>query len=300
MSELITKIRADLPGYTEAEEHLAAVTKQISKNIAIDGQQGSQTQLGRTVVSDLLAAGKSLDTLPTVLGKELLKRQSTELAYGALTDMRNTLTARCESLRNDVDEVLPRLNAALVKILEAARELGDLAQVATPEAAFASDRLDDGRTFAALAEDYADIRREQYRVLTKHGGMDILRSKSSGAAAVLSNLEDVYDDWAVWIQYGYLERRDRAVQRPINPSWWPIQQATTTPEFFRWALTHGAALWVPTITQGGAYADTLRDKAQQPRPERTEEWLDPAHLGNGSSARTISAIASPMRKRRSA
>ena len=276
---LITDIHNTLPGYVELGEQLERVQRQLSDFHRAAPATGRVATPLSLAAEAIMQAAKS-DALPdvtTIVSDTLRRNEAIDMTAQALVEAERMLKfQRTAVIATGTPTVLAALGDAMTQLQQEAETLAPLRQIATPEAAMASERFEDARRLQQILSDYAAIRTEQVRILRDRIGEDFAAKKS--IAAFVSNVDEIFPLWAVWLSHGYLEHRHREDRRPVAPPW-PSRAHSDHATFALWALQHGARLWVPSLEEYQSAAAALRERATQPRtPHNDGDWIDPASL----------------------
>lgn len=276
-SNLITEIHNTLPGYRDTCEQIKRL-RTLPPPVEARTVWNTQ-QLATELLLARLETGDPVDDLRSDIAQAVAEHGAAGLEFNARRDAITALKGRLETILNSSgDRILAGLNERFQTWREEIEALAPYPPILTAEAALASKRLQDAEHLAELLEQLHVMRREQVRAL-KSMGEDVMSKRS--IAAFISNVEDVHDDWAVWLSHGYRVSRTGQEQRPVPPTW-PIgggEVAGTSAAFAEWALRNGANLWMPTAAEYRDYADSLRTKSREPRADtKAGEWRDPASL----------------------
>lgn len=170
------------------------------------------------------------------------------------------------------DPLLEALHADLSEVVDAARALAPLAEIATPDAAFQSRRVDDHDAFNLLAARHARIREAQH---TLAGGHYDQSERLHSEARYVKGVELLFPDrdpiaWLTARRADNPRGKDHApwaigtqvIGHGDTEPPWPNdarldQHVAAHRDFLVWAIDHDAELWVPTKAEHAAEAERL-------------------------------------------
>jgi hypothetical protein len=286
-STLIAQLRNQLPSYTRRREHLARIQAELDRRMQAGSTRNPFASPERHELEALLEAGDPLEELDQRVAARLASEQAGAIAREALTAMHQMLKSEIAAVETSAHDVLPLLGRALADRVAEAKQLAPFEEIDTPEAASRSKRHRDADRLAELLAEIAELRGEQFRVLS---AANFEWTSKASVLCAIRNPSDVFRDTAIWMRPGHLvHRRDRTRQQQVVAPWpWPMQTALTSIDLTRWALQVGAQLWIPTLAQYAAAAKELKADALQPRvdDDRHGDWADPGPERTTTQSRT--------------
>ena len=238
-----------------------------------------------TAIAVLLDALRDGKPAPENLASVVSEAITAATTYQTINAARER--ARVE-LCNDLDAavrtnwavIFGALNDELGEVLDAARQMDDVASLSSAEAAISADRVDDWRTWQGLAARHATVRAAQSRVASASG---MLEGTNHAELLFLRDPRAGFEHWRAWRTHGHLiDPRTKQRQRLTPP--WPTDESgrltvnvAGSADFLSWLLTSKSEAWVPSPNELRAQSARLDEEiAPGDLPQRAHVHRDPA------------------------
>jgi hypothetical protein len=268
-------LRARVPGYRDIVEQLELLaTVKPPRHIDSTVTPASLVKAG---VLESIAVGKAPTEkqLHDSGRRAITEVMAAQAASVGLIEARRDLEGRRDELANrHRGVILEALNEELEDLVEEARKLEPLADIADPDSAITARRVDDYECLKDIRTRYTTLRAAQVKEHRNQHGGDLGGRRVHALLLFVRSPLDVFPAYFEWKNAGSVvppwpvtDEGSGGIEQVQPSGRRTLIQDCSSATFFEWSLTHNVALWAPTPSEF-ADAGAKLDKLELERHER--------------------------------